>query len=84
MSAAEPIPHRRLFHMDLPADSIVFSSCGVGDDRLHAELSALRPDGAAGTDGAGAAPALHLIGDAFAPKHLRHGMVDGARAGRGI
>jgi len=63
---------------DVAADSVVFSSSGVGDDRLHAELTARWPEGSADS------PALHLIGDAFAPKHLRHAMVDGARTGRAI
>lgn len=42
-----------------------------------AELTALWPEGAA-------APTLHPIGDAFASKHLRHAMVDGARVGRAL
>jgi dimethylglycine catabolism A len=55
------------------ADTVIFSSGGVARDGLFHELAALDSP-----------PALHLIGDAFAPRHLRHAMVDGARAGREI
>jgi 2,4-dienoyl-CoA reductase-like NADH-dependent reductase (Old Yellow Enzyme family)/thioredoxin reductase len=56
----------------LPADTVVFSSSGVAQDGLYHELKA---------EGFGN---LYLIGDAFAPRHLRHAMVDGARTGRAI
>jgi hypothetical protein len=63
---------------DLPADTVIVSSSGVGRDALyHAlhEASQRQVD----------VPfALHLIGDAFAPRQLRHAMVDGARVGREV
>ena len=54
------------------ADTVVFSSSAIAQDGLFHELRA------AGFE------QLHLIGDAFAPRHLRHAMVDGARTGRAI
>lgn len=45
---------------------------------LLAELATRWPQGTVD------APTLHLIGDAFPPKHLRHAMVDGASTGRAI
>jgi NADPH-dependent 2,4-dienoyl-CoA reductase/sulfur reductase-like enzyme len=54
------------------ADSVVISSSGVAQDGLFHELTA-----------AGFGD-VRLIGDAFAPRHLRHAMVDGARTGRAI
>lgn len=54
------------------ADSVVISSSGVAQDGLFHELTA-----AGFRD-------VRLIGDAFAPRHLRHAMVDGARTGRAI
>jgi len=63
---------------DLPADTVIVSSSGVGRDALyHAlhEASQRQVD----------VPfALHLIGDAFAPRQLRHAMADGARVGREV
>jgi NADPH-dependent 2,4-dienoyl-CoA reductase/sulfur reductase-like enzyme len=56
----------------IEADSIVLSSSGVAQDGLFHELKA-----------AGFGD-VRLIGDAFAPRHLRHAMVDGARTGRAI
>lgn len=56
----------------IEADSVVLASSGVAQDGLFHELKA------AGFDDA------RLIGDAFAPRHLRHAMVDGARTGRAI
>lgn len=56
----------------VPADNVVLSSSGVAQDGLFHELKA-----------AGFGDA-RLIGDAFAPRHLRHAMVDGARTGRAI
>jgi NADH dehydrogenase FAD-containing subunit len=57
----------------IPAETVIFSSSGIAADGLY---HALR-ERSAGTE-------LHLIGDAFAPRHLRHAMVDGARTGRAI
>ena len=56
----------------IEADTVVLSSSGIGRDALHREL------------GEGNNYELHLIGDAFAPRHLRHAMVDGARTGRAL
>jgi 2,4-dienoyl-CoA reductase-like NADH-dependent reductase (Old Yellow Enzyme family)/thioredoxin reductase len=58
---------------DIPADTVIFSSGGVARDGLYHELLERSPT----LD-------LHLIGDAFAPRHLRHAMLDGARAGREV
>lgn len=58
---------------DIATDTVIFSSGGVARDGLFHELSAQM-----------STPSLHLIGDAFAPRHLRHAMVDGARVGRTI
>jgi 2,4-dienoyl-CoA reductase-like NADH-dependent reductase (Old Yellow Enzyme family)/thioredoxin reductase len=58
---------------EMAADAVLFSSSGVGDDALHtAYVSRF--------GGANA----HLIGDAFAPRHLRHAVADGARIGRAL
>jgi len=56
----------------IAADTVVFSSSGVAQDGLFHELKA------------GGFADIYLIGDAFAPRHLRHAMVDGARTGRAI
>lgn len=61
----------------IPADTVIFSSSGVAQDSLYHALAAQR-------ERHGASFALHLIGDAFAPRHLRHAMVDGARTGRAL
>ena len=59
----------------IPADTVIFSSGGVAQDGLYHALTAHAA--------AHNLPfALHLIGDAFAPRHLRHAMTDGARTGR--
>ena len=55
---------------EIRADTVILSSGGVGQDSL---FHALRERNQ---------PHLHLIGDAFAPRHLRHAMTDGARTGR--
>ena len=54
----------------IQADTVVLSSSGVGRDTLYNELAEAKNY------------ELHMIGDAFAPRHLRHAMVDGARTGR--
>ena len=56
----------------IAADTVVFSSSGIAQDALFHELKANGYE------------RLFLIGDAFAPRHLRHAMVDGARTGRAI
>ncbi len=56
----------------IEADTVVLSSSGIGRDALHRELVE------------GNKYELHLVGDAFAPRHLRHAMVDGARTGRAL
>jgi 2,4-dienoyl-CoA reductase (NADPH2) len=56
---------------EIPADNVIFASSGVGRDQLFYALQAAAPD-----------LELHLSGDALAPRHLRHAMVDGARIGR--
>ena len=56
----------------IEADTVVLSSSGIGRDALHHELVE------------GNKYELHLVGDAFAPRHLRHAMVDGARTGRAL
>lgn len=56
---------------DIGADTVIFSSGGVAQDALYHQLAGLP-----------APPELHLIGDALAPRHLRHAMTDGARVGR--
>ena len=62
---------------ELPADTIVFSSSGTSRDSLYHALAAL-------SQAQGHALELHLIGDAYAPRHLRHAMTDGARVGRAL
>ncbi len=57
---------------DIRADTVILSSGGIGQDSL---FHALRERGQ---------DHLHLIGDAFAPRHLRHAMADGARTGRAL
>ena len=56
----------------IQADSVILSSSGIGRDALHHKLTQEQ------------SYELHLIGDAFAPRHLRHAMVDGARTGRAL
>ncbi len=60
---------------DLAADSVIVSSSGVGRDALYHALRAQ-------VEERGASMELHLIGDAFAPRHLRHAMEDGTRVAR--
>jgi hypothetical protein len=75
--------HVRLRHMltdaewSAPADTVVLASGGQARDQLYHEL-------AAATTGQAPAPALHLIGDAFAPRNLLLAMVDAACLGRAI
>ena len=75
--------HLRVRHMltdaewTIPADTVVLASGGQARDQLHHELAAL-------TAGQVDAPALHLIGDAYAPRNLLLAMLDGARVGRAI
>jgi hypothetical protein len=73
----------RLRHMltdavdEISAGTVIVSSGGEARDSLYHDL-------AAATAGAGPAPSLHLIGDAFAPRNLRLALVDAARLGRAI
>jgi hypothetical protein len=53
------------------ADTVILASSGIGRDDLFHALRAENPE-----------LELHLIGDAYAPRHQRHAMVDGARTGR--
>ena len=75
--------HVRVRHMltdaewTIPADTVVLASGGEARDQLYHELSAL-------TTGQESPPALHLIGDAYAPRNLLLAMVDAARVGRAI
>jgi 2,4-dienoyl-CoA reductase-like NADH-dependent reductase (Old Yellow Enzyme family) len=61
----------------IPADTVILTSGGVAQDGLYHALTAH-------TEAHGLPLALHLIGDAFAPRHLRHAMTDGARIGRAV
>jgi NADPH-dependent 2,4-dienoyl-CoA reductase/sulfur reductase-like enzyme len=61
----------------IPADTVILSSGGIAQDRLYYSL-------AADVEAHSRTLGLHLIGDAFAPRHLRHAMTDGARTGRAI
>ena len=56
----------------IEADTVVLSSRGIGRDALPRKLVE------------GNKYELHLVGDAFSPRHLRHAMVDGARTGRAL
>ena len=75
--------HVRLRHMltdaewTIPAATVVLASGGQARDQLYHELVAL-------TEGQEKAPALYLIGDAYAPRNLSLAMLDGARVGRAI
>ncbi len=60
---------------DIPADNVIVSSSGVGRDALFHALRAQVEEHVASVE-------LHLIGDAFAPRQLRHAMEDGARVAR--
>jgi 2,4-dienoyl-CoA reductase-like NADH-dependent reductase (Old Yellow Enzyme family)/thioredoxin reductase len=62
---------------ELPADTVIVSSSGVGRDALYHALRAQ-------VEEQGASMELHMIGDAFAPRQLRHATEDGARVGREI
>jgi dimethylglycine catabolism A len=62
---------------EIAADTVILSSGGVARDGLYHAL-------AAATGGPDSGVELHLGGDAFAPRHLRHAMVDGARIGRAV
>jgi hypothetical protein len=59
----------------IPADTVVLASGGQARDQLYHELVAV-------TAGLEKAPALHLIGDAYAPRTLLLAMRDGAHVGR--
>jgi hypothetical protein len=61
----------------IPADTVVLASGGQARDQLYHELAAL-------TTGQEKVPALHLIGDAYAPRNLLLAMLDAARVGRSI
>jgi dimethylglycine catabolism A len=73
--------HVRVRHMltdaewTIPADTVVLASGGQARDQLYHEL-------VAATAGREKAPAVYLIGDAYAPRNLLLAMVDGARVGR--
>jgi hypothetical protein len=75
--------HVRVRHMltdaewAIPADTVVLASGGQACDQLYHDL-------VPATAGMGHAPALHLIGDAYAPRNLLLAMLDGARVGRAI
>jgi len=75
--------HVRVRHMltdaewTIPAETVILASGGQARDQLYHELAAL-------TSGREGAPALHLIGDAHAPRTLLLAMFDGARVGRAI
>ena len=62
---------------DIPADSVIVSSSGVGRDALYHALRVQVEEQDISIE-------LRLIGDAFAPRHLRHAMEDGARVAREI
>jgi pyruvate/2-oxoglutarate dehydrogenase complex dihydrolipoamide dehydrogenase (E3) component len=60
---------------DIPIDDVVVAAGAIGNDALY---QAFAPIARARLPGAG----VTLIGDAFAPRHLRHAIEDGAVAGR--
>ncbi len=60
---------------EIAVDSVVVAAGGVGNDALFQAFAERAPSN-------GAAPRLHLIGDAFAPRHLRHAIAHGATVGR--
>jgi hypothetical protein len=62
---------------DIPAENVIVSSSGVGRDALYLALRAQAEE-------QGSSMELHLIGDAFAPRQLRHSMEDGTRVAREI
>jgi len=62
---------------EIAADTIILSASGVAEDGLYHALAAQAESSRLMLD-------LHLIGDALAPRHLRHAMVDGARTGRTV
>jgi pyruvate/2-oxoglutarate dehydrogenase complex dihydrolipoamide dehydrogenase (E3) component len=57
----------------VPADTVVFASGGRADDALYEAYVAVNGEERA-----------YLVGDAFAPRHLRTAIADGARVGRAI
>jgi hypothetical protein len=59
----------------IPADTVVLASGGQARDHIYHEL-------VAATARQERAPALHLVGDAYAPRNLLLAMLDGARVGR--
>jgi hypothetical protein len=61
----------------IPADTVVLASGGQARDQLYHEF-------VAATAGQAKAPAVHLIGDAYAPRTLLLAMFEGARVGREI
>jgi thioredoxin reductase len=75
--------HVRVRHMltdaewAIPADTVVLASGGQARDQLYHEIATL-------TMGQEKVPALHLIGDAYAPRNLLLAMLDAARVGRSI
>jgi N,N-dimethylglycine/sarcosine dehydrogenase len=75
--------HVRVRHMltdvewTIPADTVVLASGGQARDQPYHELVAAMV-------GQQPAPALYLIGDAYAPRNLLLAMLDAARVGRSI
>ncbi len=62
---------------DIPADVVVVSAGGVGNDALYQGFAARLAE-------LGDARPVHIIGDAFAPQQLRHAIAQGATLGRAI
>jgi pyruvate/2-oxoglutarate dehydrogenase complex dihydrolipoamide dehydrogenase (E3) component len=60
---------------DISAGTVLVSSSGIARDQLFYALGEA-------VAGRSAAPTLHLIGDAYAPRNLRLAMVDAGRLGR--
>jgi 2,4-dienoyl-CoA reductase-like NADH-dependent reductase (Old Yellow Enzyme family) len=62
---------------DVAVDDVVFAAGGIGNDALY---NAFRERARAAAPEA----AVHVIGDAFAPRHLRHAIAQGATLGRSV
>jgi 2,4-dienoyl-CoA reductase-like NADH-dependent reductase (Old Yellow Enzyme family)/thioredoxin reductase len=62
---------------DLAVDDVVLAAGAIGNDALHASFSEFARHALPGVD-------VRLIGDAYAPRHLRNAIEDGAIAGRAV
>ena len=62
---------------EIPVDAVVVAAGGVGNDALYNAFVAR-------SAAPGKRPDVHIVGDAAAPRHLRHAIAEGAKVGRSL